>query len=111
MHTKSILEVRITIECLQKVANDTLQFFECTMNQFDHTIQELYNKNDLKCESINNINHIGNTNIFCFEYPTDDGKILLIKSENIPILSNSVTETQTLFSVFDDLDTETLEYY
>lgn len=111
MHNKSILEVRITIECLQKIANDTMQFFECTMNQFDHKLQELYNQNNLNHENINNINHIGNTNIYCFEHPTDGGKILLIKSENVPILSNSVTATQTLFSVFDDLDTETLEYY
>ena len=109
MHNKSILEVRITIECLQKIATDTMQFFECTMNHFDHNLQELYKNNILNNTTINNIKRIGNTLIYCFEYQTNDGLIFLIKSENIQ--SNIVTETQTLFSVFDDLYTETLEYY
>jgi len=111
MQHRPIVEVRITNECLQKIANDSLQFFEVYMNEFDHKLQELQSKNMLTADNIQLLNNIGNVQLYCQEYDVDRNKIFLIDSIQEQLPKNSATATTTLFSLYDDQETETLEYF
>lgn len=100
--------VKITHDALQKIADETLQFFECTLNTFDHKLSELYNQNNISLKTIEELFPIGNVYCSCSEVTFEDTTLYIIHNDS-EISNNKCITTTTLFSAINNI-TETFEY-
>lgn len=102
------LIVSITLELQEQIANQTLHFFECAMNEIDFNIAELYKNNNLNQDTLSNINTIKNTTYTVTHTILDETQQYIIHSPHITIIDHK--HLNNLFVAYDDNTTEVVEY-